>query len=108
MTANLIVWKWGDAYQKPHVRRKEKLTNRSVVDDFMQSGDESRFGPMDQDAFEKAAKAELVENGFEEDDVLIERYGKCVVFNMALAKRDSLLPLIGSLAMRHGLNGTEA
>lgn len=108
MTANLVVWKWADNYQKPHARRKEKLTNLSVVKEFMLSEDESKFGLIDLDGFAEAARKELVANGFSEDDVIIERYERCLVFNMGLRRSGELLPLIGSLAMKYGLNGTQA
>ena len=108
MTANLVVWKWAEEYQKPHARRKEKLTNLSVVKAFMLEEDESKFASIDIDGFAEAARKELVANGFSEDDVIVERYERCLVFNMGLRQSGELLPLIGSLAMRHGLNGTQA
>lgn len=107
MTANLVVWKWAEEYQKPYARRKEQLTNHGVIKDFMLNGDESRFGPIDLDSFAEAARLELVNNGFSEDDALIERYERCLVFNIGSSKRGQLIPLIGKLAMKHGLNGTE-
>ena len=108
MTANLVIWKWSEDYAKPYARKKEKLTMGSVVKEFMISEDETKFGSFDQRAFEEAAIAELANRGFSAENVLIENYDKCMVFNMTLRVSDQLIPLIGTLAMKHGLNGTEA
>jgi len=107
MTANLIIWKWADEFQNPSARRKEKLTHGSVIRAFMTEGDESKFGHFDVDSFEAAAKSALVKNGYEEEDVVIEKCERCLVFSVALQNRVDLFPLIGKLAMAHSLNGTE-
>ena len=108
MTANLVIWKWADQYQKPYARRKEGLSMFRVIREFMLSEDQSKFAEFDQDKFKRVALLEMQNSGLNADDVVIECYERCMVFNMTLEKSSKIIPLIGSLAMSHGLNGTEA
>jgi hypothetical protein len=104
MSYNLLIWQWADAYADKNRRRREHLTNKKVAADFLQSGQHPAVGPFDQEMFLKE-----IDRLFpvKQKPFLIERYGYGLVFNYSERVRFSIVPVIGRVAQKHGLNSTE-
>lgn len=106
MTENLLVWKWSDDFATPAKRRKLKVRFSDVTSSFIETGDSPAFGEFDVDAFLSAVH-DLYPGEDEELPFVIERSGRAICFSIPNARAYELIPILGRLAMKHGLNGSQ-
>lgn len=108
MPFNLLIWRWNDAYADKNRRRREVLKHRSVAADFMRDGDHPALGAFEQESFLAEVKALFPNAGQPDGPFVIEQYPKGVVFNYGSEERFRIVPILGGLAAKRGLNSTEA
>jgi hypothetical protein len=107
MSFNLLVWRWSAEYSDRNRQRREQLTHQKVASEFMESGSHYALEGFDQDSF-----LTEIESSFPGDETdkpfVIERYETAIVFNYGAGDRLRVAPIIGRIAMKAGLNATEA
>jgi len=104
---NLVVWQWKQEFKEPSARKKQKLKMSDVAHSLIASGDHAAAASFTQEPFVESLLDQYP--GSDTDrPFLIERYPKCVLINYDSTARINIVPVIGRLAMKHGLNGTEA
>ena len=106
MSMNLLVWKWSDDFDTASKRKRHKLKFADVTDGFAANGDHPAIGETDMTPYLQRVFEEF---GPESSDLpfVLERYGKCVVFNYGSAVRFEIVPILGNLARSMGLNSSE-
>ncbi len=106
MGYNLLVWRWAPDYADKKRQRKEGLTHRKVADAFTESSEHFAVGEFDQESF----LADINER-FPGDELdkpfVVERCSQGVFFNYGGEVRFDIVPVIGGIAKKHGLNSTE-
>ena len=107
MTVNLVIWKWGDEFTTPNSRRKHKLKMSDVASTLIDDDDHVALGDFDQQELIRQIES-LYPQSPEDRPFVIEQYNRHVVVNISLQSRLDVVPRIGELAMRLGLNGAEA
>lgn len=107
MTVNLVIWKWGDDYSTSNSRRKHKLKMSDVSAALIDEKDHVATGEFDQQELIRQIE-ELYPQAPEDRPFVIEQYNQHVVLNIPVQSRFDVVPKIGQLAMRLGLNGSEA
>ena len=108
MSYNLLIWRWSDPYADKNRRRREGLTHSGVAADFIRDGDHPALGEFEQEGFLEEVKAVFPTAGEPDGPFVIERYPKGVVFNYGATDRFRIVPVLGGLAAKRGLNSTEA
>jgi len=103
---NLLIWQWAPDYADKKRQRRERLTHTKVTYAFAESGEHFAVGHFDQDAFlhdidDRFPGVELTK------PFAIERYPAGIIFNYGGAVRFDIVPVIGEIAKKHGLNSTE-
>jgi hypothetical protein len=107
MTVNLVIWKWGDDYSTPNSRRKVKLKTSDVAAALVGDEEHVATGEFDQQELIRQIES-LYPQAPENRPFVIEQYNRHVVVNIPLQSRFDVVPKIGQLAMKLGLNGSEA
>jgi hypothetical protein len=108
MSYNLLIWRWNDAYADKNRRRREGLKHGSVAAGFMHDGDHPALGEFEQEAFLAEVQALFPSAGEPDGPFVVEQYPKGVVFNYGAEERFRIVPILGGLAAKRGLNSTEA
>ncbi len=107
MTVNLVIWKWGDDYSTSHARRKHKLKMSDVAAALIDEENHVATGDFDQQEIIRQIE-ELYPQEPKDRPFVIEQYNRHIIVNIPLQSRFDVVPKIGQLAMRLGLNGSEA
>lgn len=104
MSWNLLVWQWSEELDTPSKRRKYKTGDVATV--FGETGDHPAIANAD---FEHYLHKVVSHFGPDEESrpFVIERYGKCVVFNYGSDVRYEIIPILGQFASLCGFNATE-
>ena len=106
MSYNLLIWRWSDEYADKNRQRRERLTHTKVASEFIQSGQHVALGPFDQEPFLDAINA-LFPGDESVKPFVVERYPQGIIFNYGGQVRFDIVPVIGGVAKKHGLNSTE-
>lgn len=106
MTVNLVVWSWNEGYETPAKRRKHKLKFDTIKEAWAETGDHPSMGPFDFKEFEAAVVAKLGPQVIDGPYVL-ERYPHSLRYNLPQSTAHPLIPAIGTIARRFGLNAAE-
>ena len=106
MSVNLLVWRWSADYDTLQKRKKLKVGFAEVARAFIENKDNSYFGALDSDGFMKELQGQYGADP-ERRPFIIETHPKCLVFNIANRDRLTLVPAVGNMAIKHGLNGAE-
>src|SRR5689334_6321377 len=107
MSYNMLIWRWSDEYSDKNRRRRERLTHGGVASEFMRSGDHQALARFDQESFLNEINTSFPGDESEKP-FIVERYPKGIIFNYSGAVRLKIVPVIGGVAMKQGLNATEA
>lgn len=106
MSVNLVIWSWSENFDTPAKRRKQKLKFDAVKEIWAESGDHPSMGAFDFAEFEAAVVARLgpqVVDG----PYILERYPHSLCYNLPQSAAHTLIPVIGTIARRFGLNAAE-
>lgn len=106
MSENLLVWKWSEEFDSPAKRKKLKIRFGDVTSAFVERGDSAAFGNFDMEGFLTVVSG-LFPEPEEERPFVIERYPRAICFSIPNAAAPELIPKLGGLAMKHGLNGAQ-
>jgi len=106
MSLNLLVWKWSSDYDSPSKRRKLKVKFSNVTSAFASDGDSPAFREFDRAPFlDDVTRAYNMP--VEERPFVLEEYERCLNFSIPNSERFEVVPSVGKIAMRHGLNSSE-
>lgn len=106
MSVNLVVWSWNEGYETPAKRRKHKLKFDAIKEVWAESGDHPCMGAFDFKEFEAAVVANLGPHVID-GPYILERYPRSLCYNLPQSKAHTLIPVIGMIARRFGLNAAE-
>ena len=106
MSESLLVWKWSEDFDSPAKRKKAKIKFGDVTSAFLRTGDSSAFGDFDLDGFLDSVSKTFPEPE-EERPFVAERYPRAICFSIPNQSAGELIPKLGGLAMKHGLNGAQ-
>ena len=107
MSVNLVVWAWSKDFDTPAKRKKHKLKFDAIKQGWADNGDHPSMAPFDFGEFE-AAVAEKVGPQVVDGPYILERYPHSLCFNLPFSQAPKLIPVIGTIARKFGLNTTEA
>src|SRR5262245_15342121 len=106
MSVNLVIWAWSEKYDAPAKRKKLKIKFDEIKDIWADKGDHPCMAGFDFAKFEAAVIEKL---GPEEVDgpYVLERYPRSLCFNLPFSQAPKLIPVIGTIARKFGLNAAE-
>jgi hypothetical protein len=106
MSVNLVIWSWSEGYETAAKRRKHKLKFDAIKEVWAETGNHLCMGAFDFKEFEAAVVAKLgpqVVDG----PYILERYRHSLCYNLPMSAAHTLIPVIGTIARRFGLNAAE-
>ncbi len=106
MSMNLLVWKWSKDYDSLAKRKRRKLRFSDLASAFAECGDHPAIGDADMTIY-LAKVFETFGPKSPNLPFIVERYGKCVVFNYGSDVRFEIVPILGRLAASMGLHAAE-
>ena len=106
MMYHLLIWRWSDEYADKNRQRRERLTHTKVASEFVRSCQHAAIGPFDQESFLKEINA-LFPGDESDRPFVVERYPQGIIFKYGVQTRFDIVPVIGGVAKKHGLNSTE-
>jgi hypothetical protein len=106
MSVNLVVWRWSEDFDTPAKRKKQKIKFDQIKDVWADTGDHPSMAVFDFAKFE-AAVVEKVGPQKEDGAYILERYPKSICYNMPFSQASKLIPVIGTIARKFGLNAAE-
>jgi hypothetical protein len=103
MSINLLVWRWSDIAATASLRKKAKVTFTSVRSDYTSKRDSRAFADFDFSPFLASVAIHYPEGV----PFVVEKNARHLVFSIANSDRIAVVPVLGGLAMRAGLNASE-
>ena len=107
MSYNMLIWRWSNEYADKNRQRRERLTHMRVASEFMQASQHVALGEFDQESFLREINV-LFPGDDAAKPFVVERYPQGIIFNYGGQVRLDIVPVIGGIAKKHGLNSTEA
>ena len=106
MSINLVVWSWNDGHDTPAKRRKHKIVFDDIRAGWAVNGDHPSMAGFDFAPFEAAVVDKL---GPERvvGPYILERYPRSLCYNLPFSQAAKLIPIIGGIARKFGLNAAE-
>ena len=104
MTQSMLIWKWSDDFDTKSKRRKLKFGDIKTA--YSLAEDHPALGPADFSNFLDEVTKMF---GADRDSwpFVLQVAAKAVLVSYASANRFSVVPAVGRLAMKCGLNGAE-
>lgn len=106
MSVNLVVWSWNHDHDTPAKRRKLRIKFDDIMATWAEAGDHPCMGDFDFAAFEAAVAAKLGPAKVD-GPYIVERYPRSLCYNLPESKAAKLVPVIGTIARKFGLNAAE-
>jgi hypothetical protein len=106
MSVNLVVWSWSGNFDTPAKRKKQKIKFDEILRVWADTGDHPCMAPFDFTKFEAAVIEQI---GPQEVDgpYILERFQRSICYNLPFSQAPKLIPLIGTIARKFGLNAAE-
>ena len=106
MSVNLVVWAWGEDFNTPAKRKKLKVKFDQIKDAWAENGDHPSMATFDFTAFE-AAVAERIGPEVVDGPYILGRYPRSLCYDLPFSQAPKLIPVIGTIARKYGLNAAE-
>lgn len=106
MSVNLVIWSWNESFDTPAKRSKQKLKFSDLGDVWSETGDHPSMGDFDFTDFVAAIAAKLGPQKID-GPYILERYPKSLCYHLPGSKSQELIPVIGGIARKFGLNAAE-
>src|SRR5262249_37081949 len=105
-SVNFVVWSWSKEYDTPAKRRKQKIKFGDIGETWAETGGhpcmaEFDFGDFEADVVAKLGP-EIVDGPY-----ILERYPRSLCYNLSQSRAHELVPTIGNIARKFGLNAAE-
>lgn len=106
MSVNLVVWAWSEQFDTPAKRKKLKIKFGEIKDVWADKGDHPSMAAFDFAKFEAAVAQKI---GLQEEDgpYILERFPRSLCYNLPFSQAPKLIPAIGNIARKFGLNAAE-
>lgn len=106
MSVNLVVWAWSKEFDTPAKRKKLKIKFDEIMGVWADKGDHPSMAKFSFGEFE-AAVVEKIGPEKVDGSYILERYPRSLCYNLPFSQAPKLIPLIGTMARKFGLNAAE-